>query len=409
MSKPPHNGPDSPASRGLSSLHPQTLAVHAGVEHDPLTGAVMTPIYQTSTYAQEDVGVHRGYEYSRTDNPTRTALQRAMATLEGGRHALAFSSGMAAIDTVFRLLSPGDHVVCGNDVYGGTFRLFDKILKKQGLEFSYVATGDIDEVAAALRPTTQLVWLETPTNPLLRLTDIAAVAALTRQHGARLGVDNTFASPALQRPLELGADLVVHSTTKYLGGHSDVVGGVVVVNDDRLYEDLKFLQNGIGAVPGPMDCFLTLRGLKTLSLRLAAHCANALEIARFLEAHPVVERVIYPFLESHPQHALAKRQMAGGGGIISFVVEGGAEVAHEVARSTRLFTLAESLGGVESLIEVPAVMTHAAVAESALAVDPGLIRISVGIEHAGDLIADLGSALSLAHKRSSVAAGVSGG
>lgn len=408
MSKPPHSGPTQIQEPGRANLHPQTLAVHAGVEHDPLTGAVMTPIYQTSTYAQQDVGVHRGYEYSRTDNPTRTALQRAMAALEGGRHALAFASGMAAIDTVLRLLSPGDHVVCGNDVYGGTFRLFDKILRHQGLEFTYVETGDADQVAAALRPNTRLVWLETPTNPMLRLTDIAAVADLTRGHGALLGVDNTFASPALQRPLADGADLVVHSTTKYLGGHSDVVGGMVVLDDDGLYDRLKFLQNAIGAVPGPMDCFLTLRGIKTLSLRLAAHCANALEIARFLEDHPAVTRVIYPFLESHPQHALAKRQMLGGGGIISFVVEGGAEAAHDVVRHTRLFTLAESLGGVESLIEIPAVMTHAAVADSALAVDPGLIRISVGIEYAGDLIADLRGALAKAHDRRAVVAGASG-
>jgi cystathionine beta-lyase/cystathionine gamma-synthase len=379
--------------------------VHAGVQLDPTTGAVMTPIYQTSTYAQQDVGKHSGYEYSRTDNPTRTALQTAMATLEEGNHALAFASGMAAIDTVLRLLSPGDHVISGNDVYGGTFRLFDKILRRQGLDFTFVDTGDREAVARALRPTTRLVWLETPTNPLLRLTDIAAIAEVTKDHGTLLGVDNTFASPMLQRPLTLGADLVVHSTTKYIGGHSDVVGGMVVVNDADLYEQLKFLQNGIGAVPGPMDCFLTLRGIKTLALRMAAHSANGLEVARFLERQPMVEKVIYPFLESHPQHELARRQMAGGAGIISFIVPGGAEAAAQVARTTRLFTLAESLGGVESLIEVPAAMTHLSVSESDLAVDPGLVRLSVGIEDAGDLVADLEKALSTIARPAVVGAG----
>ncbi|MCB8984199.1 MAG: cystathionine gamma-synthase [Ardenticatenaceae bacterium] len=377
-----------------ANLHLETLAVHAGVEPDPVSGAVMTPIYQTSTYAQEDVAVHKGYEYSRTDNPTRTALQTALAALEGGQYALAFSSGMAAIDTLLRLVKPGEHVLCGNDVYGGTFRLFDKILRGYGLAFSFVDAADSDEFAAAMQPNTRLVWLETPTNPMLRLADIAAAAELAHAQGAWLAVDNTFASPVLQRPLALGADFVVHSTTKYIGGHSDVVGGAVVVNDTAVYERLKFLQNAIGAVPGPMDCFLTLRGIKTLALRMAAHCRNATLVAQYLSDHTAVAEVIYPGLESHPQHELARRQMSGPGGMISFVLHGGEAAARRVARETRLFTLAESLGGVESLIELPAPMTHASVADSPLAVNPGLVRLSVGIENAQDLIDDLGRVLS---------------
>ena len=375
------------------ALHFATLAVHAGVEPDPATGAVMTPIYQTSTYAQQDIAVHKGFEYSRTDNPTRSALQEALAALEQGRRALAFASGMAAIDTLLRLLQPGDHVLSGNDVYGGTFRLFDKVLAPYGLHFDFVDTADTDAVAAALRPETRLVWLETPTNPLLRLTDIAAVAEIVRASGAWMGVDNTFASPALQQPLLLGADFVVHSTTKYIGGHSDVVGGAIVLDDEELYERLKFLQNAVGAVPGPLDCFLTLRGIKTLALRMERHSANALRVARFLEEHPAVESVLYPGLESHPQHELAARQMAQPGGMVSFTPRGGEAAARAVVRGTRLFTLAESLGGVESLIELPAPMTHASVADSPLAIDPGLVRLSVGIEDAADLIADLEQAL----------------
>jgi len=376
-----------------NDLHFETLAVHAGVEPDPATGAVMTPIYQTSTYAQDGVGEHKGFEYSRTDNPTRSALQRSLAALEDGRYALAFSSGMAAIDTLLRLLNPGDHVICGDDVYGGTFRLFDKILARYGLLFDFVNTGDPAEIKAAVRPSTRLIWLETPTNPLLRLTDIAAVADIAHEAGAWLGVDNTFASPALQQPLKLGADFVIHSTTKYIGGHSDVVGGVTVLNDTAAYEQLKFLQNAIGAVPGPMDCFLTLRGIKTLSLRMAAHCRNAMQVAQFLADHPAVSEVIYPGLDSHPQYELARRQMQGPGGMVSFLLHGGETAARHLATNTRLFTLAESLGGVESLIELPAPMTHASVADSKLAVDPGLIRISVGIENADDLIMDLGQGL----------------
>lgn len=371
----------------------ETLAVHAGIEPEEVTGAVMTPIYQTSTFAQTDVGVHKGYDYSRSDNPTRTVLQNALAALEGGKHGLAYASGMAAIDGVLRLLRPGDHVLCGNDVYGGTYRLFDKVLAHYGIVFEFTDTADSISVASALKPNTRLVWLETPTNPLLRLTDIEAVAEVAHAQGAWLAVDNTFASPVLQRPLSLGADFVMHSTTKYIGGHSDVVGGAVILNDTAVYEQLKFLQNAAGAVPGPMDCFLTLRGIKTLALRMKQHCHNAMQVAQFLADHPAVSQVIYPGLDSHPQHELAKRQMADFGGMISFVLHGGETAARKLANETRLFTLAESLGGVESLIELPAPMTHASVADSPLAIDPGLVRLSVGIENAADLIDDLGRAL----------------
>lgn len=375
----------------------ETLAVHAGVEPDPTFGAVMTPIYQTSTYAQDDVGHHKGYEYSRTDNPTRTALQKAMAVLEGGQYALAFASGMAAIDTLLRLIKPGEHVVCGDDVYGGTYRLFDKVLSRYGLDFSFVDAADAEAFASAIRPNTRLVWLETPTNPLLRLTDIKALAGLAHEAGAWLGVDNTFASPALQRPLALGADFVVHSTTKYIGGHSDVVGGLIILNDAAIYEELKFLQNAVGAVPGPMDCFLTLRGIKTLALRMDAHCRNAIQIAQFLADHPAIDKVIFPGLADHPQFELAQEQMKGPGGMIAFVPKGGEAAARIIARETKLFTLAESLGGVESLIELPAHMTHASNADSPLAVDPALVRLSVGIESASDLIDDLAQAIQRAN------------
>ncbi len=373
--------------------HFETLAVHAGVEPDPLTGAVMTPIYQTSTFAQTDVGVHKGYDYSRSDNPTRTVLQKALAGLEGGKHALAYASGMAAIDGVLRLVRPGDHVLSGNDVYGGTFRLFDKVLSHYGIEFDFIDTADPQAVQAGLKPNTKLVWLETPTNPMLRLTDIAAVAEVVHAHGAWLAVDNTFASPILQRPLSLGADFVIHSTTKYIGGHSDVVGGAVILQDTAVFEELKFLQNAAGAVPAPMDNFLTLRGIKTLAIRMAQHCRNATQVARFLLDHPAVAQVIYPGLENFPQYELAQRQMSGPGGMISFILHGGEAAARTIANETELFTLAESLGGVESLIELPAPMTHASVADSPLAIDPGLVRLSVGIENATDLINDLQQAL----------------
>ena len=374
----------------------ETIAVHGGVEPDPHTGAVMTPIYQTSTFAQEAVGRDKGYDYARSGNPTRTALQNSLALLEGGRYGLAFASGMAATDTLLRLLKPGDHVVCGDVVYGGTYRLFDKVLTDYGLEFDYVNSCDSAAVAAARRPNTRLLWLETPANPLLTLSDIQAAAELAHEIGAWLAVDNTFATPALQRPLALGADFVVHSTTKYLGGHSDVVGGAIVLNSAEHHERLKFLQNAVGAVPGPMDCFLTLRGIKTLALRMAAHSHNGLAVARFLQDHPAVEQVFYPGLPGHPQHVLAQRQMTAFGGMVSFVAAGGEGAARRLAERTELFILAESLGGVESLIELPAPMTHASVADSPLAIDPALVRLSVGIEHAADLIADLTQALAAA-------------
>ncbi len=374
----------------------ETLAIHAGQEPDPNNGAVMTPIYQTSTYAQDGIGKPRqGYEYSRTLNPTRKALQDCLAELEGGTWGLAFSSGMAATDTVLRLLSSGDHVVAGNDVYGGTFRLFDKVLRRFGLDFTFSDTTDPENLAEALTSSTRVVWLETPTNPLLAVSDIRAVAEVVQSHPNKplLVVDNTFATPYLQRPLELGADLVVHSTTKYLGGHSDVVGGAIIGKDAELGAKLAYLQNAIGAVPGPMDCFLTLRGIKTLPIRMDRHAANAERIVAYLREHTKIKRLIYPFDGSHPQVQTAKRQMRNGGGMISFIMKGGREAAVKMAEATRLFTLAESLGGVESLIEVPAAMTHLSTQGSQLEVDPGLVRLSVGIENIDDLLADLEQAL----------------
>ena len=376
----------------------ETLAIHAGQEPDPNNGAVMTPIYQTSTYAQDGIGKPRqGYEYSRTLNPTRKALQDCLAVLENGKWGLAFSSGMAATDTVLRLLASGDHVVAGNDVYGGTFRLFDKVLRRFGLDFTFADTTDPENLAEGLTSATRIVWLETPTNPLLAVTDIRAVAEMVHAHANKplLVVDNTFATPYLQRPLEMGADLVVHSMTKYLGGHSDVVGGAVIGKDKELGERLAYLQNAIGAVPGPMDCFLVLRGIKTLPVRMDRHAANAEKIAAFLNTQKKVERLIYPFDGSHPQVQVAKRQMKNGGGMISFILKGGRAAAVKVAESTKIFTLAESLGGVESLIEVPAAMTHLSTQGSKLEVDPGLVRLSVGIENVDDLIADLEQALNV--------------
>lgn len=374
----------------------ETLAIHAGQDPDPSTGAVMVPIYQTSTYVQDGVGNARdGYEYSRTKNPTRLALEACLAALEGADHGLAFASGMAATDAVLRLLDGGSHVVAGNDVYGGTFRLFDKVLRRYGLRFDFVDTTDPESVAEAITSDTKLVWLETPTNPLLAVTDIRAVAEIVHARPGRpmLAVDNTFATPYLQRPLELGADIVLHSTTKYLGGHSDVVGGALAVRDDALHERLAFLQNAVGAVPGPLDCFLVLRGLKTLAVRMEKHAANATTLVEFLARHPRVEKLMYPFHASHAQERIARQQMRNGGGMISFVVKGGREAAVRVAEATRLFALAESLGGVESLIEVPAAMTHLSTSQSPLAVDPGLVRLSVGIEDPVDLSYDLRQAL----------------
>jgi cystathionine beta-lyase/cystathionine gamma-synthase len=371
-----------------------TRAIHEGQPPDPATGAVVVPIYQTSTFAQSAVGRHQGYEYARTGNPTRSAYEAALASLEDAAWGLAFASGMAAAATLAYLLVAGDHVVAADDLYGGTHRLFDKVLRSYGLSFSFVDMTDPANVRAALRRETRLVWIETPTNPLLKIVDIAAVAELARAHGALVAVDNTFASPYLQQPLTLGADLVLHSATKYLGGHSDVVGGALVGRDEALRERLAYLQNAAGAVPGPFDSWLVLRGLKTLELRMERHSANALAIARWLEAEARVERVIYPGLPAHPQHDLAARQMGRGfGGMVSFLPKGGEAAAQELVTRTRLFTLAESLGGVESLIELPAAMTHASVADSPLAVPPALVRLSVGVEDVEDLVGDLDRAM----------------
>ncbi len=371
--------------------HLDTLAIHAGQEPDPATGAIMTPIYQTSTYVQSAPGEHKGYEYSRSGNPTRTALEECIAAIEKGRYGLAFSSGLAAMDTFMRHFSPGDHIIVGNDVYGGTYRLFERVFARFGLRFSWVDLSDLNAVKAAITPQTRLLWLETPTNPFLALADIRALAD-TAGENILIAVDNTFASPALQQPLTLGADVVMHSSTKYLGGHSDVVGGLLAMNDEILYNDIKFLQNACGAVPGPMDCFLVLRGIKTLGIRMERHSSNALQIARFLEDHNAVKQVIYPGLESHPQHELAKKQMADFGGMVSIILDS-PEAAQRMVSRTKLFALAESLGGVESLIEHPYSMTHASTATSPIAVAPALVRLSVGIEHVDDLINDLRQAL----------------
>jgi len=375
-----------------------TNAIHAGQEPDPTTGAVTVPIHPSSTFAQDGVGGLRGgYEYSRSANPTRTALQECLAALEGGRHALAFGSGMGASDVLLRAaLAPGDHVVIPHDAYGGTFRLVDKVLTGWGITYTPVDLGDVDALRAALTPTTNLVWSETPTNPLLGIADIAVIAEIAHTGGARLVVDNTFASPYLQQPLALGADVVVHSTTKYVGGHSDVVGGAVVTSDDALAEQLTFLQNATGQVPGPFDAWLTLRGVKTLAVRMERHSDNAERVAELLTAHPAVDRVLYPGLPEHPGHEIAAKQMRRFGGMVSFTVKGGHEAARKVCAATKIFTLAESLGGVESLIELPAAMTHMSVAGSELEVPDSLIRLSVGIEDVEDLTEDLRTALAQA-------------
>jgi cystathionine gamma-synthase len=371
----------------------ETQAIHAGQDPDPATGAVVTPIYQTSTFAQSEVGVHQGYEYSRSGNPTRTALECCVAALEGGTHGLAFSSGLAGCDAILRLLRPGDHLLLPNDAYGGTYRLAVQVHGPAGIGVDPVELGDLDSLTAVWRPETKLVWVESPTNPLLSIADIAAVADFAHAHGALVAVDNTFATPYLQKPLDLGADIVVHSSTKYLGGHSDVVGGLVVVADADLAGRLAFLQNAAGGVPGPFDCFLTLRGIKTLAVRMDRHCDNAAAVVEMLVAHPMVDRVYYPGLPGHRGHEIAARQMRGFGGMVSFTVKGGEAAALEVARRTEVFTLAESLGAVESLIEHPHRMTHASVAGSPLAVDPALLRLSVGLETTADLLADLIGAL----------------
>ena len=385
---------------GKNRLDFATRTIHGGQYPDPTTGAVMVPIYATSTYAQASPGEHKGFEYSRSHNPTRFAFERCVADLESGTAGFAFASGLAAASTILETLDSGAHVIASDDLYGGSFRLFDKVRKRSaGLTFSFVDMADLAAVEAAITPATRMIWVETPTNPMLRLADLAAIAALAKRRGLVTVADNTFASPYVQRPLELGFDVVMHSATKYLNGHSDVVAGVAVVGDNvELAEQLKFLQNAVGGVLGPFDSFLALRGVKTLALRMQRACDSALEIARFLERHAAIERVIYPGLESHPQHDLARRQMLGGfGGIISAEVKGGLGLARRMLERTRLFTLAESLGGVESLIEHPAIMTHASIPadqRAVLGISDGLIRLSVGIESTRDLISDLDAALS---------------
>jgi cystathionine beta-lyase/cystathionine gamma-synthase len=373
-----------------------TRAIHAGQPPDPSTGATITPIFQTSTYTQAGLGDHKGYEYSRTHNPTRTALETCLASLENARFGLAFASGMAATSAVLSLLKSGDHVVAGDDLYGGTYRIFERVLRNSGLDFTYVPAGDVAAYEAAIRPATKLIWLETPTNPLLNLVDIAAVATVAGRHHLRLAVDNTFASPYLQQPLTLGADLVVHSTTKYINGHSDVVGGAVLTSDEGLYGDLKFYQNAAGGVPGPFDAWLTLRGVKTLAVRMRQHCENAQRVAEFLEGHPRVRHAYYPGLQSHPDHALAQRQMRGFGGMVSFAFEGTRDDVDTFVRRLRVFALAESLGGIESLCCHPVTMTHGSIPAAERerrGVTDTLLRLSVGIEGIDDLIADLDQAL----------------
>jgi len=371
----------------------ETRAIHAGQPADAQTGAVMVPIYQSSTFAQEGIGRHKGYEYARTGNPTRSALEECLASLEGAAFGFCFASGMAAEDAVLRLLQPGDHIVIPTDAYGGTWRLVDKVHGPAGLRYSAADLTSLDNLAAVWTPETKMVWVETPSNPLLAIVDIAAVAGFAADRGARTVVDNTFATPYLQTPLALGAGVVVHSTTKYLGGHSDVVGGFAATNDGAVADRLGFLQNAAGAVPGPMDCFLTMRGVKTLGVRMDRHCANAAAVVEFLSGHPKVASVRWPGLPAHPGHAVAARQMRHFGGMVSFTLAGGAEAAAGLVERTQLITLAESLGGVESLIEVPALMTHLSVAGSTNEVDPGLVRLSVGIETVDDLVEDLRQAL----------------
>lgn len=388
------NTPPAGGDRGMKAA---TKYIHAGMEPDPSTGAIIPPIYQTSTYVQESPAVNKGYEYARSQNPTRTALEKAYAEIENGKFALAFSSGVAATDAVIKLLQPGDEVICGNDMYGGTYRLFTKVFEKFGIKFIYVATTNTDNIKKAVTDKTKLIWIETPTNPLMNITDLAAVAAMAKPTKILLAVDNTFASPALQNPLDLGADIVMHSATKYLGGHSDVIQGALMMNDKDLRDKLYFIQKSCGAVPGPMDCFLVLRGIKTLGVRMKAHCENGKIIANWLRNHSKVGKVYWPGFEDHPNHAIAKRQMNDFGGMISFELKNDSvEEAKRVLSSTHLFSLAESLGGVESLINHPASMTHASIPREERiknGLNDSLIRLSVGIEDADDLIADLKKAI----------------
>jgi cystathionine gamma-lyase len=373
-----------------------TRAIHAGQEPEPITGAVMVPVFQTSTYAQKSPGVHTGFEYARTHNPTRQALEDCIASLEHAAHGVAFASGLATTNTILQTLKAGDHVICSDDVYGGTFRLFDKVLRRFGLNFTFIDLTDLAAVERAFQASTKLLWIETPTNPMLKILDIQSLSALAHAKGAKVVVDSTFMSPVFQNPLRLGADIVMHSSTKYLNGHSDVIGGIALTNDPEIAKDLRFLQNASGAVPGPWDCFLILRGLKTLHVRMAAHQENAVAIAKHLEKHPKVEAVIYPGLTSHPQHELAKKQMAGFGGMMSVRIRGGASEANQFLKKLKLFTLAESLGGVESLVEIPSIMTHASIppeTRKALGITDNLIRFSVGIEDPNDLIEDIENGL----------------
>jgi cystathionine gamma-lyase len=374
----------------------ETRAVHAGCDPDPGTGAIMTPIFQTSTYVQESPGKHKGYDYSRTRNPTRVALEKNIASLEEGCYGIAFSSGMAAVTSIVQLLDSGDHVICCDDVYGGTFRLFEQVLKRYRLECDFIDMSAPHSLERHIQGNTRLVWIESPSNPLLKCIDIETISKITRKYHILMAVDNTFATPFFQKPLNLGADIVMHSTTKYLNGHSDVIGGAVVTNDQAIHEKLRFLQNAVGAVPGPFDCFLVLRGIKTLAVRMERHQENATRIARFLEEHPRVRKTIYPGLETHPDHEIAEKQMSGYGGIITFFIKGGSEAAKNFLERVKLFSLAESLGGVESLIEHPASMTHASVPKDIrekTGITDDLIRISVGIENVEDLIEDLRNAL----------------
>ena len=373
-----------------------TKAIHAGQEPDPSTGAIMTPIFQTATYAQEGLGEHKGFEYSRTQNPTRSALEACIAAIEDGKYGLAFASGMAAESAILSLLSAGDHIVSCDDLYGGSYRIFERVLGRYNVETSYVPVGDVQAYEQAIQPNTKMVWLETPTNPLLRLVDIAAVAEIAHRHNLLVVVDNTFASPYFQQPLKLGADIVVHSTTKYINGHSDVIGGALVTNNDEVYQAIKFYQNAAGGVPSPFDSWLTLRGIKTLAVRMRQHEENAQAVARFLAEHPRVEKVYYPGLPAHPDHALAKRQMSGFGGMVSFQFKGEYADVDKVVRRFRVFSLAESLGGVESLVCHPASMTHGSIPKEireARGLTDTLLRLSVGIEDGEDLLADLEQAL----------------
>jgi cystathionine gamma-lyase len=385
------------SKKAAQALGLGTRAIHAGQHPDPSTGAIMTPIYATSTYVQSSPGKHQGYEYSRTQNPTRMAYERCVADLEGGVAGFAFGSGLGGASTVLDLLDSGDHMIAMDDLYGGTYRLFERVRRRSaGLDFSFVDLNDAAALQAALKPNTKMIWAETPTNPMLKLVDLARLSAFAKKHGLILVVDNTFCSPMLQRPIEYGADLVLHSATKYLNGHSDMVGGIVVAANDEMAERMGFLQNSVGAVAGPFDSFLAMRGLKTLHLRMKAHCESALDIARWLEKHPAIERVIYPGLKSHPQHALARRQMDGFGGIISAEVKGGVRAARKMLERCELFALAESLGGVESLIEHPGIMTHASIPPATrkrLGISDGLIRLSVGVEDVEDLRSELSRAL----------------